>query len=394
MTNTPKLTNRAWSRRRMMQALVGSVVGSAVAPGMIQAATRSSARPALELAAISPDFLCNAVALTSRNEMFLGLPRWLGMEGTPSLVRVNAQGGFENFPGGSWNSWQAGKDPRNALVMVNGIHIFGDDTLWVVDQGTSDRKLTMAGAQKLVQFDPQTGDVLQIIRFGPDILPEGAQMNDLRIHGDLIYITDSGRGAIIIHDMKSGRTSRRLAGKPSVMERAGHPLMAATGHPLEDANGVTPHVQCDMLELTADGAWLYFCTPTGPLRRVSTKALRDMSIDDDALEKMVETVAEMPTMMGTTMDSAGNFYYSDVPKRRIMVLTPQGQKLVLVEDPRLVDADAMFITAGRQLYIPCPQTERLAVFNRGKNGLRPPWQIFRLDLPRHLDGHPLGDAVT
>ncbi|WP_244018558.1 SMP-30/gluconolactonase/LRE family protein [Novosphingobium organovorum] len=402
MTDTPGLFPAACRRRALMKAFASCAVGAALAPGLAPTLARaasatparaSGALPPLEVAAVSPDFLCNAVALTRDNTMFLGLPRWLGMDGTPSLVRVDEHGALHSFPGGEWNAWQAGKDPRNALVMVNGIHIFADDTLWVVDQGTADRKLTMAGAQKLIQFDPTNGKALRILRFGPDILPEGAQMNDLRIHDNRIYVTDSGRGAIIVHDLDTGKTLRRLSGKAPVMEIPGEWLMSAPGHPLEDANGVKPHVQCDMLELTADGQWLYFCTPTGPLRRVSTKALWDTRLDEDALAGQVETVTTLPTLMGTTMDSLGNFYYTDITTRRIMVLTPGGKQLVLAQDQRLVDGDAMFISADRHLYMPCPQTERLAVFNQGKNGLQPPWQIFRLALPETLEGHPLGVAV-
>ncbi|MDT0130832.1 hypothetical protein FPK48_25475, partial [Acinetobacter baumannii] len=44
---------------------------------------------ALDIAARSPEFLCNAAALTAAGTMFLGLPRWTGMRDTPSVVRVD-----------------------------------------------------------------------------------------------------------------------------------------------------------------------------------------------------------------------------------------------------------------------------------------------------------------
>lgn len=392
MNRRPGPDMRAISRRTALIAATGLAV-SAMLPVPLRAAA-SGRKLRLQVAARSPQFLCNAVALTRDNTMFLGLPRWPGMERSPALVKVGAGGALQPFPGGEWNAWQPGKDPREALVMVNGIHVFADDTLWVVDQGTADRESTMAGAQKLVQFDSATGKVLNTLRFGPDILPQGAQMNDLRISGTMMYVTDSGLGAIIAHDMATGATVRRLAGKPSVLHTPGKPLLTHEGQPLEDENGKRPLVHADMLEVTADGRWLYFCTPTGPLRRIETAALRDPAIDDDALEAKVETVAQIPTIMGTAIDTLGNLYYTDAENRRIVLRTPAGETATLIQDDRLIDGDAMFITADRHLYIPAAQTEGMSGFNRGRNGLRPPWTIFRLALPRSFAGHPLGDAVT
>jgi hypothetical protein len=336
------------SRRGALIAAASGIGFAALAPSALRAAV-ANPHVRLEVAAISPQFLCNAVALTRDNAMFLGLPRWPGMEQTPSLVRVGKDGTLHPFPGNAWNEWSPDKDPREALVMVNGIHIFADDTLWVVDQGTADRKQTIAGAQKLVQFDTATGRILQIVRFEPEILPPGAQMNDLRIAGDTMYITDSGLGAILVRDMRTGVTTRRLAGRAPVLHVPGKPLMSHEGFPLEDTEGNRPQVHVDMLEVTADGRWLYFCTPTGPLRRIATAALRDAAIDDDALAAQVETVAEIPTIMGTAIDTLGNLYYTDAVGRRIVLRTPAGHEVTLVQDDRLVDGDAMFITADRHV---------------------------------------------
>lgn len=377
------------SRRR---ALLGLALAPLFATGA--EAARPDSPIALREVARSPRFLCNAVAVTSHNAMFLGLPRWQGMDATPSLVRVAPDGSLVPFPGGRWNGWRPGDDPRDALVMVNGIHIFADDTLWVVDQGTADRKTVMPGAQKLVQFDTHTGRALQVLRFGSDILPPGAQLNDLRISGNTLYATDSGLGAIIVHDLRTGRTMRRLSKATATTQTPGRPLRAFGGRPLEDASGKRPAVQVDMLEVSADGRWLYFCTPTGPLRRIPTTALRDPALSEPALAAKVRLVADIPTIMGTTIDTAGNLYITDAEHRRVVILTPTGERVTLIEDDRLVDGDAMFIGADRQLYIPCAQTERLAMFARGRVALQQPWRILALPLPRSVAGHRLGSAVT
>jgi hypothetical protein len=51
-----------------------------------------------------------------------------------------------------------------------------------------------------------------VLRFDDDILPPGTRMSDLRFHGSMIYVADSGLGALIVHDRSTGRTRRRLSG--------------------------------------------------------------------------------------------------------------------------------------------------------------------------------------
>ncbi len=350
--------------------------------------------PMLTVAASSPQFLCNAVALTADGTMFLGLPRWPGMDGTPSVVRVAADGALTPFPGGAWNAWSAGQAIENAFVQVNALHVFGDDTLWVVDQGAPDRQTTLPGAQKVLQFDTRTGALLRALRFDATILPDGAQLNDLRIHGHRVYLTESGLGAIVVHDLATGQTLRRLAGHPLLQPSADRPLRGAGGRVLEDEQGKRPHVAADFIEVSPDGQWLYVGTPTGPFRRIATALLCDPAVSDEAIAATIVDVAAIPTLNGSAMDTLGNLYLADVEQRRIEVLAPSGQRAVLVADDRLVNPDALFITRERQLFVPATQSERMAEHNRGVNQLAPPFLVFSLPLPATIDGIPLGDAIV
>jgi hypothetical protein len=58
--------------------------------------------------------------------------------------------------------------------------------------------------------------VLKVLRFDDNILPQGAKMNDLRMSGEHVYVTDSGLGALIYHILKTGQTLRRLSGFPQM----------------------------------------------------------------------------------------------------------------------------------------------------------------------------------
>lgn len=105
------------------------------------------AKEQLSVVAQSP-FIASGVAVSHEGEIFLGLPRFPGMEKTFSLARVNSSGQPIPFPGGSWNTWQKGQDGTRAFVMVNAIHLFRDNTLWVVDQAPPPRQPATTGCAK------------------------------------------------------------------------------------------------------------------------------------------------------------------------------------------------------------------------------------------------------
>ncbi|MFT8718917.1 SMP-30/gluconolactonase/LRE family protein [Acetobacter sp.] len=369
------------------------IAGTAILAGLGRQAHAIPPHPhPLAIAARSP-FLCSSVALTPTGAMFLGLPHFPGMEKSPSLVRVENNGTLTPFPGGAWNTWTPGQDGSSALVMVNAIHIFRDGTLWVVDQGALPGQTPQPNAQKLVQFDPAGGKVLQLLRFPDTIMPPGAQFNDLRIHGDLLFVTDSGLGGVIIHNLATGQTLRRLSGQPVMCNDSTHIHRGRHGRVLQDGSGKRPQVQSDMLEVDATGQWFWFSVPAGPLKRIPVASLLDLQKNDEELAQEVQVVAEIPSIGGTCIDTLGNIYLSDAENARITVLAPNGRRAALVSDPRLLSPDALFIDRNRTLYIPCPQLQNLAMFNGGHDTTRAPFLVLKMPLPKRIGAIPLGDAV-
>lgn len=348
----------------------------------------------LDIAARSPEFLCNAVVLTTAGTMFLGLPRWTGMRDTPSVVRVDADGALQPFPGGAWNDWTFGKPVEDAFVQVNALHVFGDDTLWVVDQGAPDGKATLPGAQKVLQFDAGSGALLRALRFGPDVLPEGARLGDLRIQGSRVILTDAGLGALLVHDLATGHTLRRLEAHPLLLQSEVQPLRGSGRRVLVDADGGRLRLGCTFLEVSPDGEWLYFSTPTGPFRRVPTALLCDVALDDDAVAAGIEDVAPVPSIYGSAMDSRGNLYLANAEQRCIEVVAPTGRRAVLAADERLVGPVAPFITRERRLLVPATQGEFLPELDGGHNGIERPFLVLSMALPDSVDGIQLGDAIA
>ena len=326
-------------------------------------------------------WLCNAVALTHSGRLFAGLPRWPTNEKTPSVAEILPDGKLQPFPGGKWNQGVEGSNNgEDVFVCVNTIHIFDDDTLWVVDQGN---KNLSRNAQKLLQFDTNTGKLLRRFTFSETILPEGGNINDLRLDSENIYLTDSGLGAIIVINLKTEKMLRRLAGHYSTQATSDRPPFGENGQLLQKSDGSMVLVNSDPIEISPDGKWLYYQPLTGPLYKVPTQALRDETLSEDELGKRVQFVYDTPTLVGTAIDSKGNIYLAEFDRPRVTVLAPDGSLRVVVEDERLWGPDAMFISNKHELYIPCPQSGRLAA-NRGpggKDAVVRPYRIYKLTLP-------------
>jgi major royal jelly protein len=341
--------------------------------------------PAPELIEVarSPRFIWNAVALTRAGRIFVGMPRWPGFEGTPSVAEVMPDGSLSPYPGGEWNNWSAGSPAENAFVSVNTVHIFDDDTLWVVDQAAPGFGSVLPGAQKVVQIDTQANKVSRVFRFDASILPQGAGLNDVRIGGKTAYFTDSGMGGIVVLDLVSGRALRRLSASQYTLANPKRPPIAEDGVILRTPSGQVPQVHSDPIELSANGEWLYFQPLSGPLWRVPTKHLRDASLSETQLAGHVEYVADTPALVGTAMDNRDNIFLAELGRPRITVLTPDGWTRTLIEDDRLWGPDALFIDYDRYLYVPTPQLPRMAFFQGpgGQSKQQLPFRIYKMKLP-------------
>ncbi|WAH61010.1 major royal jelly family protein [Pseudomonas silvicola] len=385
------LNRRHFCRNALLAGGAFALAGSPLAQA---AAKLHAGQPLTEVASL--DWLCNAVALTSDGRLFVGLPRWPGFEQTPSIAEVLADGTLKPFPGGDWNAWAPGKPGKQALVKINTIHIFDDDTLWAIDQGEDAGPKGINPAQKILQFDTRTGKLLRSISLPASVLPAGGNLNDLRLDSEHAYITDSGLGAIIVVNLRTGASARRLAQHPSTKMLPERRPIGEDGQVLLMPDGSDHQVHSDPIEISPDGQWLYYQALSGPLWRVPTAGLRDTQLSEQALGEQVEFVYDTGPLTGTGIDSAGNLYFSEYDKPRITVLSPDGALRVVSEDPRLWNPDALFISHRRELYIPVPQSARMAA-NRGPGGvdaLQRPFKIFKVQLPTTLGSREAVPALT
>lgn len=113
---------------------------------------------------------------------------------------------------------------------------------------------------------------------------------------------------------------------------------------------------------------------------MSIAALEDTKLSPTQLNAKVKLFYDTPTTGGTVIDGDGNIYVSDVNKLKIIKLTPEGKESVLVDDKRLVWADAMWIGHDGKLWIPAVQLNRAPNFQGGVSKVKYPVAIYSMDL--------------
>jgi hypothetical protein len=334
----------------------------------------------------------NQVVRTSTGTMFVSGPRHISVDQvTPGLGRRRSDGTIVPFPGNSWNEWKPGNSGVDQFVNPIGLEVFWDDDLWVCDWGApmADPTATpVPGAQKVVRLDSRTGRIVDVLRFDDLVLPPGAKLNGLQRHGDYVYIADSGLGAIIHHDLRTGRTVRRLSGDATVTATA----EAIARNPSTVSNAPS---HSDTLHLTADGEWLYWSAPQGPFRRVRSALVRDTRISDAQLSAAVEYVADVDVTPGACMDTLGNLYLSYVTLEGFALMptaprdTAVRTTVVQLSEsvPELQSPDECFIGMDRRLYTASSQ------FARGASAAAP-WYVYSAALPQRFDGYALGEQIS
>lgn len=342
------------------------------------AALSQPAAPVLIVAAESPEMIWNAVAV-DRGRIFVAGPRWTGSKG-PALALIDGQGKLQPYPDDKWNGWQPGTETSNVFVNVNAIHLDRKGSLWVVDTGSPNfGGDPLPGAAKLVKIDLATNRVARVFPLGPDIAKRGSYVDDVRFKGEIGYLTDAGRPGIIVLNAATGDARRVLDDHPSTTAPPNRPIIL-DGAVLKAPDGSPLRVHSDPLELSPDGAWLFFGPLTGPWSRIETRWLDSPSLTPAELAAKVEPWADIPPVGGTAMAPTGDFYFTDLAEDALKRRAPDGTVTTIIKDPRLHWVDAPFIDEAGAMWLPVPQMDRVALLNNGTSRTRWPIQLFRIDL--------------
>jgi len=327
------------------------------------------AAPTPELVAefSSPDWVMNGVATTSDGRRFVVVQPL--KSGQPEVAEVT-HSRPKPYPDAHWNSWHDGDDGHGIFVGVNALRIGPDRALWVVDRGAGFGTSLARGGPKVVRIDLATNRVTRI--YDLSSVAQGASfVDDIRFNGRHAYLTDAGRPALIVLDLKTGDARRVLENHPSTV--ASRPLIAE-GKALVDPSGKPIIVHADQLEVSGDGRWFFYQPCSGPMSRIETRFLDDPSLTEALLESHVEAFADTPSTGGTAIDASGTIYLSDTERSRILKIAPDGTISTLFADSRLAWVDAMWIDDAGKLWMPAAQLNRVPALNHGEDAVR--WPII------------------
>jgi len=321
---------------------------------------------------VSNTLIMNGVTTTSDGRRFVVVQPQ--KSGQPGIAEITA-GPPRPYPDAAWNGWHEGQDGQHAFVGANSLRIGPDGALWVVDRGAPGIGKSLAkGGPKLVRIDPGVNRVSRVYDLA-SVAQGTSFVDDVRFNGDVAYLTDAGRPALIVLDLKTGHARRVLENHPSMI--AARPLMAE-GRQLVDGEGKPVVVHADQLEVSSDGRWLYYQPCSGPMFRIETRFLDDPSRDEAALSGHVERFADTPSTGGTAIDAEGTIYVSDTDHLRILKVSPAGEISILVADQRLAWVDAMWIDDAGKLWMPAAQLNRTAGLNHGKDVVDWPVTLYSI----------------
>lgn len=325
----------------------------------------------------SSDRQWTGVAVSRDGRIFVNYPRWSADTG-PSVGELISSNVVAPYPPGEWNDWEAGAPVADRFVCVQSVYRGDENDLWVLDAGNPRFAGVVEGAPKLVRIGLQRNKVLKSWPFDAATALPNSYLNDVRIDArkQVAYITDSGAGAIVVLNLKSGEARRLLEGDPSTQSDAS--ILRVDGQKWKMPDGTSPEVHVDGLALDDSGTYLYYHALTGKnLYRIATADLLNKALSPDSLGKKVELLAETGAVDGMLFGSDGWLYLTTIETNSLSRYGTDGTIEVVVRDAKLSWPDAISRGARGQLYLTTSQVHR---WGEPKG----PYRLFRLRDPAYL----------
>ncbi|OGX90522.1 hypothetical protein BEN49_22460 [Hymenobacter coccineus] len=345
--------------------------------------TRQGIKP-VQVAAF-PDQRVTGVTVSRQGRIFVNFPLWEDghRESVAEIVPGQAP---RPYPDATWNAAvtdpKAPASPAERFVCVQSVVVDDQDRLWVLDPASPKFTGVVPGGAKLVQFDLATNKAVRTILFPSNIAPSKSYLNDVRFDTkrNFAYITDSGTGALVVLDLKTGKARRVLENHPSVHPEPGFDL-AVNGYVLREPDGSKPNFQADGIELSADGNTLYYTALMGrTMYRIGTEFLRNAALTPAQLATHVEKFAVPSASDGYGRDAAGNLYTSGIENNSIRRVTPAGQVTTIAQGPEISWPDTFGYGPNNTLYFTTSQIQTQDKYHGGKSTRTQPYALWKLDL--------------
>ncbi|MET8981741.1 L-dopachrome tautomerase-related protein [Streptomyces sp. NPDC004539] len=327
------------------------------------------------------------VTVSRHGRIFVNFPRW--GDDVPFTVAEIRGGRPVAYPDAKVNRQDA-SDLAGHLQSVQSVVVDGADRLWILDTGSPLFAGSSYGGPKLVAVDLHTDRIVRKILFPREVVPSNSYPNDVRFDlrrgaEGMAFITDSGgSNGIIVVDLATGRSWRRLAGHPSALaDKQFLPVIEGEPFMFRPADGEPTYYEIgsDGIALSADGMRLYYCPMSSRrLYSVATDALADPDATDAEVAATVEDLGFKPMADGLESDDKGRLYGGDLEHNAIWRRDPNGTYRTLAQGPGLVWVDTLSVASDRHLYAIANQVNRQSAFHEGKDLRRKPYLLVRLPI--------------
>jgi sugar lactone lactonase YvrE len=379
---------RQMLKRFSILILLSSLPGSIVSQNL----AKDRAIGQLEVVATFSGPMPTGVTVANNGRIFVNFPKWGdNVEYTVAEVK---DGKTLPYPNADINRYKNGDDQSDKLVSVQSVVV--DPTgsrLWILDTGSIGFGTTNVGGPKLIAVDLNTNKVVKKIIFPPDVALPTTYLNDVRfdLHRGaegMAFITDStssGPNGIIVVDLATGKSWRRLNDHPSTKPDPEF-VPVVEGEILQmRLPGQPPArfaVGSDGIAISPDGKILYYCPLTSRhLYSVSVDALSDQTKSDAEVASTVKDLGEKGGAGdGLESDAQGRVYLSDYEHDAIRRRNPNGEIETLVHDPRALWPDSLSLAANGYLYFTANQIERQGVFHNGQDLRQKPYVLYRVKI--------------
>jgi sugar lactone lactonase YvrE len=335
-----------------------------------------------------PDQQVTGVGVSTKSgRIFVNFPYWSDEHSNSVAEIVNGEP--KPFPNQAWNATGA---PDSHFICVQSVVVDDQDNLWVLDPASPKMQGTVKGGPKLVKIDLRTNQVIQAIPFGEDIAPNKSYLNDVRIDTEsgMAFITDSGKGAIVVVNLKTGKARRLLDGHSSTQPEKGFKLIVDGKELIDQQKKAPPQIASDGIALDVKSGYLYFHALTAhTLYRIKTSFLTDEKLSEKDLESKVENVGETAAPDGmleapafaeaTAGKPDASLYLTDLEQNAVVHWNPATRRVEpVISDKRLMWPDTLSWGPNGELYVTASQIENMPRFNNGKSTRTEPYKLWKI----------------
>jgi sugar lactone lactonase YvrE len=329
------------------------------------------------------------VTVAANGRIFINFPRW--GDDVPYTVGEIKGGKVVPYPDAAINKFDPAR-PGETLGSVQSVVMDPANRLWILDTAAPGFSTPVPGGAKLVAVDIATNKVVKTIVLSADTVLPTTYINDVRFDlrqgkAGVAYITDSsvsGPGGIIVVDLATGESWRKLTGHPSTSPDPSF-IPVVEGERLavrEKGKPPAPfNVASDGIAISPDGATLYYCALSSRhLFSVPTSLLLDRKASDDAVAKAIVDLGEKGASDGLESDDKGRVYAGDYERNSVRQRQTDGEWKTIAHDPRILWPDTFSVAADGYLYFMANQLHRQAQFHEGQDLRQKPYTLFRIKI--------------